>query len=247
MKLRCTTYTPNKKEAIYLFIDEVQKFPEWSRWIRTLFDQHRYRIFITGSTSELSLDSLQSELRGRAINTLVLPFSFKEYLKVKDITYAKYLKAEESGRLTAALSEFFNFGGYPEVAKTKDKELKQRMLSELYATVIQRDMIEKYKIRKTAVFRSFVNSLFGSACRNLSVPAMVGWFSAQGIKISDQTALNYIGYTRSAFLFFLVYPYSRKIREQNTRPKLYASDSGVWGNFRTGQGQETGECSSLSS
>ena len=231
-------YNPVETEDIYLFIDEVQTFPEWSRWVRTLFDQQKYKMFITGSTSDLSLNNLPSELRGRAVNTIVLPFSFKEYLNAKRVVPAEYMKASDVSRVVVALSDFLDFGGYPEIVKAEDSVLKRTLLSELYATVIQRDLVERYGIRKTAVFRAFVNSLFGSACRNVSVSALVGWFEAQGTKISSQTALNYINYVQSAFLFFLVYPYSRKVKERNTKPKLYVSDSGILGLFEPDKGKK---------
>ena len=189
-------YKPDETQSIYLFIDEAQTFPEWSRWLRTLFDQRKYKMFITGSTSDLSLNNLPSELRGRAVNTMVLPFSFKEYLSAKSIASAEYMNANEVSKVVGALSDFLDFGGYPEIVKSEAAVLKNRLLSELYATVIQRDLIEKYSIRKTAVFRAFVNSLFGSACRNVSISAVVNWFEAQGTKISSQTALNYLNYAQ---------------------------------------------------
>jgi hypothetical protein len=231
-------YKPDETKDIYLFIDEAQTLPQWPRWLRTLFDQGRYKIFVTGSTSELSLDKLPSELRGRAVNTLVLPFSFREYLRSKTITPEEYMKPEETGKVVEALSAFLDFGGYPEIVKTESPVLKHTLLSELYATVIQRDLIEKYGVRKTAIFRAFVNSLFGSACRNVSIPAIVGWFKSQGTKISSVTALNYLNYTQSAFLFFLIYPYSRKIKERSTKPKLYVSDSGILGLFDPDKGKK---------
>ena len=230
-------YKPDATKDIYFFIDEVQTFPEWSRWIRTLFDERRYKIFITGSTQDLSLDKLPSELRGRATNTLVLPFSFREYLRAKKITPEEYMKTDQTSKVVGALSEFLEFGGYPEIAKSEDPILKHTLLSELYATVIQRDLIEKYGIRKTAVFKAFVNSLFGSACRNISIPSIISWFEMQGTKISSVTALNYLNNAQSAFLFFLIYPYS-KIKERNTKPKLYVSDSGILGLFDTGKGKK---------
>ena len=230
-------YKPDETKGIYLFIDEVQTFPEWSRWVRTLFDRRRYRIFITGSTSELSLDKLPSELRGRAVNTLVLPFSFKEYLRVKGLSVEEYMRPDKTAGVVSALSEYLEFGGYPEIVKSKDPSLKRKLLSELYATVIQRDLVERYGIRKAAAFRIFVNSLFGSACRDVSIPAVVAWFTAQGNKISGMTAFNYLNYSQSAFLFFLVYPYSRKIKERNIKPKLYVSDSGLLGLFDSDRGK----------
>ena len=231
-------YKPDETKSIYLFIDEAQTFPECSRWLRTLFDQRKYKMFITGSTSDLSLDNLPSVLRGRAVNTMVLPFSFKEYLRARGIITAEYMNVNMVSRVVEALSEFLDFGGYPEIVKSEDPTLKNRLLSELYATVIQRDLIEKYNIRKTAVFRAFVNSLFGSACRNVSISAVVNWFEAQGTKISSQTALNYLSYAQSVFLFFSVYPYSRKVKERNTKPKLYVSDSGILGLFEPDKGKK---------
>ena len=159
-------------------------------------------------------------------------------MNAKNVTTAEYLNANEASRVVDALSEFLDFGGYPEIVKSEDSTLKQMLLSELYATVIQRDLIEKYSIRKTAVFRAFVNSLFGSACRNISLSAVVNWFASQGTKISSQTALNYLSYSQSAFLFFLVYPYSRKIKERKTKPKLYVSDSGILGLFEPDKGKK---------
>ena len=231
-------YKPDIKKGLYLFIDEVQTFPQWSRWVRTLFDEQKFKIFITGSTSDLSLDKLPSELRGRAINSLVLPFSFKEYLRAKKIMPQEYMKSDEIGKIIEALFDFLDFGGYPEITKNEDTILKHTLLSELYATVIQRDLIEKYSIRKTVVFKAFVNSLFGSACRNISMPTIIKWFEMQGTKISRVTALNYLNYAESAFLFFLIYPYSRKIKERNTKPKLYVSDTGILGLFDSDKGKK---------
>lgn len=231
-------YKPDESQSIYLFIDEVQTFPEWSRWLRTLFDQGRYQIFITGSTSDLSANKLPSELRGRAVNTIVLPFSFNEYLEVKNVVAADYLSGNEISKVVDAFSDFLDFGGYPEVVKSNDLALKHILLAELYATVIQRDLIERFSIRKTAVFKAFINSLFGSACRNVSISAVVSWFAAQGTKISSQTALNYLSNAQSAFLFILIYPYSRKVKERNTKPRLYVSDSGVLGLFESDKGKK---------
>ena len=230
-------YKPDETKSIYLFIDEVQTFPEWSRWVRTLYDRRRYRIFITGSTSELSLDKLPSELRGRAINTLVLPFSFREYLRVKELSVEEYMKPDKRAEVTDALSEYLEFGGYPEIVKNSDPALKLTLLQELYSTVIQRDLVERQAIRKASVFRVFINSLIGLTCRDVSLPALVDWFEAQGNKISSMTAFRYLNYAQSVYLFILVYPYSRMIKERNVKPKLYVSDTGIIRLFDSDRGK----------
>ncbi|MGC8496272.1 MAG: ATP-binding protein, partial [Candidatus Micrarchaeia archaeon] len=180
-------YALSASKPVYLFIDEVQSFPEWSRWLRTLFDENKYNIFVSGSTSELTSDALPSELRGRSLETIVLPFSFKEYCTAKGLVYKKFMNTEQKGAIIKALSEYIDFGGYPEVVKESDDDSKKSILANLYATVLQHDIIEKYRIRKINEFKIFINAVFGSACRNISVPKIVHWFEGQRISINNQT------------------------------------------------------------
>ena len=224
-----TAYSPDTSRDIYLFIDEVQNFPSWGRWLRTLSDQHRYRIIVSGSSSELSTDELPSELRGRAINTLVLPFSFGEYLGACGIRYGERERTDEAGALASRFRDYLEHGGYPLVVEADTPELKKLILRELYETVLQRDVIEKHRIRKSPVLRAFINAMLGSACRSVSPTAVAEWFSSQKISMSPQTGINYLNYAREVFLFFFLYPYSRKPKQRNTRPKLYLPDSGLLG------------------
>jgi predicted AAA+ superfamily ATPase len=220
-------YNPDMSKDIYMFIDEIQNFPSWGRWLRTLFDENRYHIIISGSTSELSTDNLPNELRGRAINVLVLPFSFAEYCSSKGVDYSKYMNSASAGELLRSFEEFINFGGYPLVTASDTVGSKNIVLRELYETVLQKDIIDKYAIRKSSTLKAFTNSLLGSACRPVSPAKLASWFSSNGMPMSPQTALNYMTYAQNVFLFFLVSPYSRKPKERNARSKLYLADSGL--------------------
>ncbi len=220
-------YAPDQRKDVYLFIDEVQNFPSWGRWVRTLYDEHRYRMMISGSTSDLSTDNLPNELRGRAINTLVLPFSFGEYCSAKGISHGEHMRISETGYLASAFRDYLEYGGYPMAVEAGTPELRMLILRELYETVLQRDLIEKYRIRRSPVLKAFINALLGSACRVVSPAAVSDWFASQGTRLSAQTALNYLNYASNVFLFFLIYPYSRKPKQRNTRPKLYLPDSGL--------------------
>lgn len=223
---------------IRLFIDEVQSFPQWSRWLRTIFDENRYDLFVSGSTSELESSRLSSELRGRALETLVLPFSFGEYCAARGIKYNKYMNTGDRGALLAALSDFLDFGGYPEVVKEDNQDAKKSILENLYTSVLQHDVIEKYRIRKIGEFKLFMNAVFGSACRDVSVAKMMRWFEQQGAAISKQTAFNYMAYMESVFLVRLLYPYSKKPKERRTKPKAYTLDSGILGLFENSRGKK---------
>jgi hypothetical protein len=220
-------YSPDNKKDIYLFIDEIQNFPSWGRWLRTLFDENKYKITVSGSTSELSTHKVPSVLRGRALNTLILPFSFAEFLAFKQfVDYSEHMKVQDSGKLGSLFEQYLKYGGYPAIVAENSSNTKMQIIQELYEAVIQRDIIEKNKIRKTEVLRAFLNAALGSTCRELSIPAMLNWFKAKSMEMSKQTASDYISFAEEVFLFFKVYPFSLRPKERQVKPKLYLADSG---------------------
>ena len=76
------------KHPTFVFFDEVQHLKGCSRVIRTLHNQRRYRVVVSGSNSELLSKEISTELRGRYRDILMLPFSFKEVLRFKEIAYS---------------------------------------------------------------------------------------------------------------------------------------------------------------
>jgi len=220
-------YRPDRTKEICLFIDEVQNLPSWPRWVRTLHDSGMYKIVVTGSTSELSTLKLPSTLRGRALNTLVLPFSFREFLASKGTDYSSYMPPSKTGEIASLAEEFVEHGGYPAVVLSEGRELKLRVLQELYESVIQRDMIEREGVRRSALLRAFMNAVLGSACRPLSVRSITRWLGSEGLKMGKQTAINYLDSAESVFLILRAYPHSMKPKERRVNPKLYVVDSGL--------------------
>jgi len=73
------------KEPKFLFFDEIQNLPNYSRILRTLHNSGKYKIIISGSSSKLLSNEIATELRGRYGSILMLPFSFKEMLKFHNI------------------------------------------------------------------------------------------------------------------------------------------------------------------
>jgi predicted AAA+ superfamily ATPase len=64
---------------------EIQQLPGWSRVLRTLHNQNRYHIVVTGSNAGLLEREMATELRGRCRNILMMPFSFPEFLRFHGI------------------------------------------------------------------------------------------------------------------------------------------------------------------
>lgn len=117
--------------------------------------------------------------------------------------------------------------GYPLVVSANTKDLKILLLNELYETILQRDIIDKYSIRKSTVLKAFINGMLESACRVVSAQTMTNYLSSQMILISQQNGFKYLKNTHNIFLFFFLYPYSKKPKQRNTRPTLYLPDLGL--------------------
>ena len=107
-------YPQDKKRKVWFFFDEAQNVKNWEVFVRDILDKQKAYVFLSGSSSKLLSKEIATALRGRTLSYLILPFSFTEFLKIKKISFGKYLSAEEKARLLNAFREYLSFGGYPE-------------------------------------------------------------------------------------------------------------------------------------
>ncbi len=108
------------KNKIYVFVDEAQKVPEAARFFKGIYDSRlNVKLILSGSSSLELKAKFKETLAGRKIIFQLSPFTFFEFLKVKDeflaevmerqkrvsqIDYRKYKKLYE---------EYIIYGGYP--------------------------------------------------------------------------------------------------------------------------------------
>src|SRR3989338_5026084 len=76
-----------KEKIVYLFLDEIQNMPIWSKWVRRIYDAENIRLFVSGSSSKMSSREIPTELRGRFLEISLFPLSFKEFLNFKDLKF----------------------------------------------------------------------------------------------------------------------------------------------------------------
>jgi len=115
-------------EPEYLFFDEIQNLEGWQSFIYSLSEKKRYFIFITGSSSKLLSREIATQLRGRSLNVIVFPFSFKEFLLTKNFEIKKLYSSLEEGKIKNYLSRYLKHGGFPQVVLGKIDENKFQKL-----------------------------------------------------------------------------------------------------------------------
>lgn len=215
----------------FLFFDEIQHLPSWSRVLRTLHNQQRYRIVVTGSNSELLSREIATELRGRYLDVLMLPFSFREYLVFHSVPFDKVtVHTPSRGKILKAFEAYLQEGGFPEVVANNDPIIKRQLLQTYYGTIFYKDILERYAIKARSILDRMMSYALDSYAGLFSVSAFEKMLKTAGLSGSKRTIANYLHYLEEAFFLVLVekFSYSPRTRAMNAR-KAYLIDPGFAG------------------
>lgn len=222
LKRECPSLTD-----VYMMLDEVHRIPEWSRWLRRIFDLERPNIVVTGSSSKLASSELPTELRGRALTLRVFPLRFSEFLRFKrttvDLTIAEHSEDERS-KLVKYFEEYLLYGGLPEVVLAPGYR-KLQILQDYFGTIVLRDIAERREVRDIsrlqAVLKLLVNSTYFTASR------MANLLRTAGFSVSKDTILSYVDYAREAYFVELLPRMTESERVRLISPKkVYLGDNG---------------------
>jgi predicted AAA+ superfamily ATPase len=206
---------------VYIFLDEVQEIKDWEKWVRTMQELEKANIIISGSNARLLSKELATVLTGRHLDLTVLPLSFAEFLKFKrmEVKDEMMLLAKDI-EIRALLREFLEFGSFPMVVLEPEKE---KILLAYFDDVLNKDLIRRYKIRKTEKLKGLIKFFLS----NISSPIT---FSSSGkfLQISTDTAEKFSGFLENSYLVFFLKRFSFAVKEQEKSPrKVYAIDTGL--------------------
>ena len=199
-----------------LFFDEIQNLPRWELFVNRL-QRQGYNIVVTGSNTNLLSKELATHLTGRHIPTTILTFSFKEYLRAKNVDLDKLTTQEKE----ALLFEYMQVGGYPE---TVLKALNaSQYLAVLFDSVIYKDIIKRYNVRKGPDIERLAIYVLSNLASEYSYRSLS---EAVGIK-SSITTQKYCGFLEEAFLIFSVSRFSNKTKQIGQNRKIFCYDNGM--------------------
>lgn len=215
------------RKPAYLFLDELQNIPNWSKWLRRILDQEDIKIVVTGSSSKMSSFEMPTELRGRFWETKVYPLTFKEFLRFKEeeINYAKisYLPNQHA-RFDYLFEEYLLYGGLPEVVLTP-VEKKLELLQNYFHTVVRKDIIERFNIRNETALHTLLKLLLNSTY--ITVSKLYNSLKSLGLSVGKTTVNEYLSHIESAYFAKQLFFYSPSMRNRLQYPrKLYIIDNG---------------------
>ena len=205
-------YIPEK--ANFIFIDEVQMCAGFEKAINSLHASEKYDIYITGSNAFLLSSDLATLFTGRTFEIKVFPFSFYEFMQYFDLS-DQY----------AAFNRYIQEGGMSGSYLYKTPESKYDYISDVFNTLIVRDIQRKYRVRNMPLMERLCDFLIDNISNQTSTRSIAAAFTSEQVKTNDRTISAYIKYLCNAFAFYKVRRYDiQGKRYLNSNDKYYLSD-----------------------
>jgi len=225
-------YPDNKNRGVFFFFDEIQNINNWELFVRRIYDKENVKIFLTGSSSKLLSKEISTHLRGRALSFRLNTLNFKEFIRFKGENLEKNFEySNQRFKIKKFLEEYLEWGGFPEIALEPDVQLKKKILSEYFHSLIYKDLSERFSLKNTQFLKEFLKYLFTNVSSLFSVNAYYKNVK-QNISISRQTISEYLNFIQETeyFSFLPIFSYSLKVQTANPK-KIICIDTGLRNNI----------------
>ena len=201
------------------FFDEIQNIEKFETFVRRLQDEGK-KIIITGSNASLLSKEFGTRLTGRSKLFEIFPFSFLEYLRLKNIDIEKdwSYKTQKRVEIKKAFNEYLVLGGFPEYLKTQDKDY----IKNIYENILYKDVIARYSIKKQKIMKELVSILVTNISSTFTYNAI-----KNNLGLSNSiTVKEYISYMINSYFFFELSKFDFSLRKSLNAPKkIYLIDT----------------------
>lgn len=208
-----------------LFLDEVQNIDGWEKFARRLADA-KYKVWITGSNAKMLSSEIMTTLGGRYLPTEVYPYSYQEYLRIKEVPYDEnsLLATESRAKMLRVWSEYFEWGGLPESVFLS---VKRDYLTSTLQKIYLGDIVSRNKISNANLLRLLLKKMAESVKQPISYNRLANILSSVNGKITMPTVSKYIEHSEAAWLLLRLRNISAAFADKESLCKYYFIDNGV--------------------
>ncbi len=220
------------RKKIYLFIDEIQFMPQISSVVKYLFDHYNIKFFLSGSSSFYLKNLFPQSLSGRKVVYELYPLTFSEFLifKGKNLrtpknfsTKAKRKNEIECEKYSKLYREYLEFGGFPQVVLEEDVKQKRAMLSDIFNSYFQIDILTLNDFKKIEAFKKLIFLLMERSGSKIDISKIA---SLSGV--SRDTIYSYLNLLQGSYFIHFIEPFSRnRDKEVSGTKKVYLCDTGI--------------------
>ncbi|HBD93947.1 MAG: ATPase [Spirochaetes bacterium GWF1_31_7] len=206
----------------YFLFDEIQNVTEFELVINSFRATTDASIFLTGSNSRLLSGELATHLTGRTVQFRIMPFNFKEYVEFQK--FLGYEKPHED-----MFADYIRWGGFPLVCKEQNEEVKKVILSNIYDSIVLKDVIMRNKIASPRALEKILEYVIANSSTTISGNTIASVLSDKVLKISAPTVYDYLKYISDACICDIVPRFDiRGKKILAFSEKTYVCDTGLF-------------------
>jgi predicted AAA+ superfamily ATPase len=214
-----------KGKTNYIFLDEVQNIRHFEKLIDGLYVLDNTDVYITGSNANMLSSDLATLLSGRYVEISILPMSFNEYLQMLEIDAgSKHINRN------SLLNDYMSETSFPQGIKLKQSNpgAQARYLQAIYNTVIEKDIIQRYKLRNVRAFSNVLKYIAGNIGSPASPNNIAKALKSDGQPVDNKTVEAYLRYLTDSFVLYQASRFDIKGKQQfATQEKYYLADVGL--------------------
>jgi predicted AAA+ superfamily ATPase len=221
-------------ERLLVCIDEIQNFPGITKIIKYLIDYNSVKFIVTGSSNYYLRNLFPESLSGRKFLYILPVLSFREYLlfnqRISENQLAQNLEESllpksktEILKTKELYSDYLEFGGFPEVVLTSDRETKRLVLKNIFASFFEKDIKIFSELRDVRELRDLILLLTVRNGNLIDVTKLASEMEVNRVKI-----YNYLEFLEGIFFLKMIPKYSKSIdRSVVGGKKIFFSDTGM--------------------
>ncbi|ETP72260.1 putative ATPase (AAA+ superfamily) [Lachnospiraceae bacterium JC7] len=216
---------PSKDGTIYLFIDEIQMIDDFESLIETLYNEGRYSIFLSASSSYLMSDTFRKKFEDHYRVFEIFPLSYAEYEGMKDFMS---MKKEENPLLEFA--RYVHDGGLPKVLQCDNAQEKQKYILGVLEEIFKKDIAKMEKIRHVVYFKQVQEYIIDSFGESISMTRLTDYFrNYVRIPVKRETLERYLELLERAKLVYRCNRFDIKTeKELQGDQRYYLTDLGFY-------------------
>ena len=213
-----------------LYLDEIQIVDGWESLVHRLVEAKNVEVIVSGSSAKLLSQEVATAARGRLLDVLVHPFSFREVLRhanAEPVEPWQGLSPAERADIDARLRDYLKTGGFPEAQGTELRD-RARLLTGYVDTMVLRDVIERHKVSNPTALRALQRHLLSTPGGSFTVHKFYNFLRSQGVPIGKDTLHAYLDHLQDAFLVRVLDMHSASEKQRLVNPrKVYPVDAGL--------------------
>jgi len=209
-------------DRIYLFLDEIQKLPDWADKVKMIYDLYpRIKIVISGSANIMLRKGSRESLAGRFFDYQIRPLDFAENLKFRGLSVDWRREDLFRGPLIVEFNKFLQSGGFIEALNFSETQQTKYFKESLLEQVVYRDIPQVFSINMPDLLLRLLLIISEHPGLYLDYKNL-----GNDLKYDIRTITNYVEYLDYSLLVQKLYNFSANLLTSEKKLKrIYLSNT----------------------